>query len=220
MVELDVRRTADGELVVHHDATLDDGRADRRSAGADLPDWLPSSTSRSTPARAWRSTSRSRTRRATRTTTRRRWSPPRVAALVAGSACRSRASCRRSTCATIDAVHARRRRPCRPAGSRLARMRRRRVIETTAAERARRHPPPRVGRHRRADRPRPTPRALRSTRGPSTTSTASGAGRRGASTASSPTSRRLARQPTLTAASDELEAVGFVAQTSCSTSPR
>jgi glycerophosphoryl diester phosphodiesterase len=36
-VELDVRRTADGQLVVHHDRRLGDGRAIDESAGADLP---------------------------------------------------------------------------------------------------------------------------------------------------------------------------------------
>lgn len=40
-VELDVRRTADGALVVHHDAHLPDGRAIVEVAAADLPEWLP-----------------------------------------------------------------------------------------------------------------------------------------------------------------------------------
>lgn len=40
-VELDVRRTADDRLVVHHDAALDDGRVIRTTLAADLPDWLP-----------------------------------------------------------------------------------------------------------------------------------------------------------------------------------
>jgi glycerophosphoryl diester phosphodiesterase len=41
MVELDVRRSADGVLVVHHDAHLEDGRALSSTAAADLPPWLP-----------------------------------------------------------------------------------------------------------------------------------------------------------------------------------
>ncbi len=41
MVELDVRRAADGTLVVHHDAVLDDGRLIIELPGPDLPDWLP-----------------------------------------------------------------------------------------------------------------------------------------------------------------------------------
>lgn len=40
-VELDVRRSADGVLVVHHDAHLADGRAIPDLAAADLPDRLP-----------------------------------------------------------------------------------------------------------------------------------------------------------------------------------
>ncbi|HEV7886441.1 MAG TPA: glycerophosphodiester phosphodiesterase [Acidimicrobiales bacterium] len=40
-VELDVRRTADGALVVHHDAVLPDGRALSNLAVAEIPDWLP-----------------------------------------------------------------------------------------------------------------------------------------------------------------------------------
>ena len=40
-VELDVRRSADGVLVVHHDAALPDGRALAEVAAADLPEWLP-----------------------------------------------------------------------------------------------------------------------------------------------------------------------------------
>jgi glycerophosphoryl diester phosphodiesterase len=42
MVELDVRLTADGALVVHHDAELADGRHIAELAAADLPPWLPS----------------------------------------------------------------------------------------------------------------------------------------------------------------------------------
>ena len=42
MVELDVRRTADGALVVHHDAALEDGRVIVETLAGDLPDWLPS----------------------------------------------------------------------------------------------------------------------------------------------------------------------------------
>jgi glycerophosphoryl diester phosphodiesterase len=42
MVELDVRRTADDALVVHHDAAIDDGRLIVESRAADLPEWLPS----------------------------------------------------------------------------------------------------------------------------------------------------------------------------------
>lgn len=41
MVELDVRRTADGTLVVHHDAALSDARLIVESRRSDLPDWLP-----------------------------------------------------------------------------------------------------------------------------------------------------------------------------------
>jgi glycerophosphoryl diester phosphodiesterase len=40
-VELDVRRTADDVLVVHHDAALPDGRPLRRTAAADLPAGVP-----------------------------------------------------------------------------------------------------------------------------------------------------------------------------------
>lgn len=41
-VELDVRRTVDDHLVVHHDATLADGRAIVHTAAADLPSSIPS----------------------------------------------------------------------------------------------------------------------------------------------------------------------------------
>lgn len=40
-VELDVRRSADGVLVVHHDATLPDGRTLAAVPAAELPPWLP-----------------------------------------------------------------------------------------------------------------------------------------------------------------------------------
>jgi glycerophosphoryl diester phosphodiesterase len=40
-VELDVRRTADGRLAVHHDAHLADGRPIVATAGADLPPHVP-----------------------------------------------------------------------------------------------------------------------------------------------------------------------------------
>lgn len=40
-VELDVRRTADGVLVVHHNPHLDDGRLVAATVHADLPDHLP-----------------------------------------------------------------------------------------------------------------------------------------------------------------------------------
>ncbi len=40
-VELDVRRTADGELVVHHNPNLDDGRVIAELAAADLPGHVP-----------------------------------------------------------------------------------------------------------------------------------------------------------------------------------
>jgi glycerophosphoryl diester phosphodiesterase len=40
-IELDVRRTADGKLVVHHDPHLEDGRNIVDLDAADLPDWLP-----------------------------------------------------------------------------------------------------------------------------------------------------------------------------------
>lgn len=41
-VELDVRRTADGALAVHHDAHLEDGRAIVEVRAADLPSHVPS----------------------------------------------------------------------------------------------------------------------------------------------------------------------------------
>lgn len=41
-VELDVRRTADDRLVVHHDAFLPDGRAIVGTRAADLPEHVPS----------------------------------------------------------------------------------------------------------------------------------------------------------------------------------
>lgn len=40
-VELDVRRTSDGVLVVHHDPALPDGRPIATTARRDLPEWLP-----------------------------------------------------------------------------------------------------------------------------------------------------------------------------------
>jgi glycerophosphoryl diester phosphodiesterase len=40
-IELDVRRTADAALVVHHDARLDDGRAIVTLAAATLPSYVP-----------------------------------------------------------------------------------------------------------------------------------------------------------------------------------
>src|SRR3954452_22090130 len=40
-VELDVRRTADGSLAVHHDAHLPDGRRIVELHAADLPDTVP-----------------------------------------------------------------------------------------------------------------------------------------------------------------------------------
>lgn len=40
-VELDVRRTADGVLVVHHNPHLDDGRVIAELAAADLPEHVP-----------------------------------------------------------------------------------------------------------------------------------------------------------------------------------
>src|SRR5579862_8036318 len=43
-VELDVRRTADGALAVHHDPTLPDGRRIEAVARAELPSWVPSLT--------------------------------------------------------------------------------------------------------------------------------------------------------------------------------
>jgi glycerophosphoryl diester phosphodiesterase len=41
-IELDVRRTVDGALVVHHDPVLDDGRAIGDCQCADLPPYVPS----------------------------------------------------------------------------------------------------------------------------------------------------------------------------------
>lgn len=40
-IELDVRRTADDELVIHHDAHLPDGRSVRATPAADLPEHVP-----------------------------------------------------------------------------------------------------------------------------------------------------------------------------------
>lgn len=40
-IELDVRRSADGDLVVHHDATLRDGRVLCETPTAELPDEVP-----------------------------------------------------------------------------------------------------------------------------------------------------------------------------------
>lgn len=40
-IELDARRTADGALVVHHDAHLPDGRPIVECHRDDLPEWLP-----------------------------------------------------------------------------------------------------------------------------------------------------------------------------------
>jgi glycerophosphoryl diester phosphodiesterase len=40
-VELDVRVSIDGELVVHHDAELPDGRLVHATASSDLPDFVP-----------------------------------------------------------------------------------------------------------------------------------------------------------------------------------
>lgn len=40
-IELDVRRTADGLLVVHHDAALGDGRVIVKTARSDLPFYVP-----------------------------------------------------------------------------------------------------------------------------------------------------------------------------------
>ena len=62
MVELDVRRSADGGLVVHHDAHLEDGRAVCvRRRRPTCRTTCPRSMPRSMPVPAWRSTSRSRT---------------------------------------------------------------------------------------------------------------------------------------------------------------
>ncbi|HET9600676.1 MAG TPA: glycerophosphodiester phosphodiesterase, partial [Acidimicrobiales bacterium] len=41
MVELDVRRSADGVLVVHHNADLADGRAVASTASRELPGTVP-----------------------------------------------------------------------------------------------------------------------------------------------------------------------------------
>jgi glycerophosphoryl diester phosphodiesterase len=41
MVELDVRRSADGGLIVHHDAHLEDGRAISSTAATELPAYVP-----------------------------------------------------------------------------------------------------------------------------------------------------------------------------------
>jgi len=40
-IELDVRRSSDDVLVVHHDAHLDDGRLISESVASDLPEWVP-----------------------------------------------------------------------------------------------------------------------------------------------------------------------------------
>jgi glycerophosphoryl diester phosphodiesterase len=42
MVELDVRRTADGAMAVHHDAVLEDGRAIVELRASELPSFVPS----------------------------------------------------------------------------------------------------------------------------------------------------------------------------------
>ena len=60
-VELDVRRTADGELVVHHDPHLPDGRVDRRARAGELPPEVATWPRRSPAPGPWASTSRSRT---------------------------------------------------------------------------------------------------------------------------------------------------------------
>ena len=40
-IELDVRRTADDVLVIHHDAHIDDGRSVRDVHSDDIPEWMP-----------------------------------------------------------------------------------------------------------------------------------------------------------------------------------
>ncbi len=40
-IEFDVRRSADGGLVIHHDAELPDGRAVSATPAAELPQWVP-----------------------------------------------------------------------------------------------------------------------------------------------------------------------------------
>ena len=60
-VELDVRRTADGALVVHHDAVLPDGRVLVELTADELPDSVPTLAEALAPATGWASTSRSRT---------------------------------------------------------------------------------------------------------------------------------------------------------------
>ena len=54
MVELDVRRTADGYLVIHHDARLPDGRVIYDLRARELPPRCPTSRRRSRPAATWR----------------------------------------------------------------------------------------------------------------------------------------------------------------------
>ena len=53
-VELDVRRTADGRLAIHHDDALPDGTVIVETAFADLPTRSPTWPTPSTPARRWR----------------------------------------------------------------------------------------------------------------------------------------------------------------------
>ncbi len=52
-VELDARRTADGQVVVHHDAHLPDGRVIVDLSAADLPAHVPTLAEPSTPADRW-----------------------------------------------------------------------------------------------------------------------------------------------------------------------
>src|SRR5690606_32215522 len=40
-IELDVRRTGDDRLVVHHDPSIADGRAIRELSAGELPGWVP-----------------------------------------------------------------------------------------------------------------------------------------------------------------------------------
>ena len=183
-VELDVRRTADDALVVHHDAELPDGRADRRAGRrrAARRRW-PRSTRPWRPAPAWASTSRSRTARRPRLRPRRpgrrRRSPSCcVDAPPPGRSSPTGSWSPRSTRRTIAVV-----RELGPARADRPALFDRPTDVAGRIERGRRPPatsrrqPVGPVRRRGAHGRRPRRRPARSTRGPSTIPTACGAGR-------------------------------------------
>lgn len=104
-VELDVRRSADSTLVVHHDPLLPDGRPVAGLPMAEMPPWVPAWTPPSRSARAWWSTWRSRT-------CPRRWgSTPKAAArevvaLLVRRAGRDKVVVASFSLATLEAVRA------------------------------------------------------------------------------------------------------------------